>query len=57
MSRNRGALTLRSALPVVCTIGTTDPTGAAGIGQPMLTSGAAVASVLHAHLGDTPRAG
>ena len=25
--------------------------------QPMLTSGAAVASVLHAHLGDAPRAG
>jgi TetR/AcrR family transcriptional regulator, lmrAB and yxaGH operons repressor len=25
--------------------------------QPMLTSGAAVASVLHAHLGETPRAG
>jgi hypothetical protein len=25
--------------------------------QPMLTAGAAVASVLHAALGDTPRAG
>jgi hypothetical protein len=25
--------------------------------QPMITSGAAVASVLHAHLGDAPKAG
>ena len=42
LSSYEGALTMSRALRDI---------------QPMLTSGAAVASVLHAHLGDTPRAG
>jgi AcrR family transcriptional regulator len=42
LSSYEGALTMSRALRDV---------------QPMLTSGAAVASVLHAHLGDAPRAG
>jgi AcrR family transcriptional regulator len=42
LSSYEGALTMSRALRDI---------------QPMLTSGAAVASVLHAHLGDAPRAG
>ena len=42
LSAYEGALTMSRALRDI---------------QPMITSGAAVASVLHAHLGDTPRAG
>ena len=42
LSSYEGALTMSRALRDI---------------QPMLTSGAAVASVLHAHLGDGPRAG
>jgi AcrR family transcriptional regulator len=42
LSAYEGALTMSRALRDI---------------QPMLTSGAAVASVLHAHLGDAPRAG
>jgi len=42
LSSYEGALTMSRALRDI---------------QPMLTSGAAVASVLHSHLGDTPRAG
>ena len=42
LSSYEGALTMRRALRDI---------------QPMLTSGAAVASVLHSHLGDAPRAG
>jgi hypothetical protein len=42
LSSYEGALTMSRALRDI---------------QPMLTSGAAVASVLHAHLGNAPRAG
>ena len=42
LSSYEGALTMSRALRDV---------------QPMITSGAAVASVLHAHLGDAPKAG
>jgi hypothetical protein len=42
LSSYEGALTMSRALRDI---------------SPMLTSGAAVASVLHAHLGDTARAG
>ena len=42
LSSYEGALTMSRALRDI---------------QPMLSAGAAVASVLHSHLGDTPRAG